>query len=83
MNREDLRKDLLKEEQAYQESHPDLYITRGSVVTQNGDREIGSLMIIDVPDLKAARAFWEKDPFNRGGLYESIEFYRWRFGRAF
>lgn len=83
LNQESLRKTLQKEQQAYQESHPDLYITRGALVTENGDREIGSLMILDVPDLKAARTFWEKDPFNRGGLYDGVEFYRWRFGRAF
>ncbi|MBA4423113.1 MAG: hypothetical protein C0390_08425 [Syntrophus sp. (in: bacteria)] len=83
LNQEELRRTLQKEQQAYEESHPDLYITRGVVVTDNGDKEIGSLMIIDVPDLKTARAFWEKDPFSRSGLYEGVEFYRWRFGRAF
>ncbi len=83
LNQEALRKTLQKEQQAYEESHPDLYITRGALVTEDGDRKIGSLMIIDVPDLKAARAFWEEDPFNRSGLYDGVEFYRWRFGRAF
>lgn len=83
VNQDPLRKTLQKEQQAYEESHPDLYITRGTVVTDHGDKGIGSLMIIDVPDLKAARTFWEKDPFHRGGLYGGVEFYRWRFGRAF
>ena len=83
LNQEELRKTLQKGQQTYEESHPDLYITRGAVVTDNDDKEIGSLMIIDVPDLKAARTFWDEDPFNLGGLYDSVEFYRWRFGRAF
>ena len=83
LNQDQLRKAMQAEQQAYEEGHPDLYITRGAMVTDQGDEEIGSLMIIDVPDLKTARIFWEKDPFHRCGLYDSVEFYRWRFGRAF
>jgi uncharacterized protein YciI len=33
----------------------------------------GSLMIIDVPDLDAARAFSAADPYVRAGLFESVE----------
>jgi hypothetical protein len=83
MNQEGLREKLHMAQTEYEESHPDLYITRGALVTEDGEREIGSLMILDVPDLKAARAFWEKDPFKRGGVYDGVEFHRWRFGRAF
>lgn len=82
-DREDLRRTAQEQERAYQESHPDLYITRGALVTDSGDKQIGSLMILDAPDLKAARAVWENDLFNRSGLYDRVEFYRWRFGRAF
>ena len=78
-----LRDRLRAEHQAYQASVEGLFITRGPLLSDDRERQIGSLMIIDVPDLAAARDFWEGEPFNRGGLFESVEFYGWRFGRVF
>ena len=58
-------------------------MTRGPLLSDDGARQIGSLMFIDVPDLAAAKAFWDGEPFNTGGLFERVEFYGWRFGRVF
>ncbi len=79
----ELRDALRKEHQDYQASVEDIFITRGPLLADEGGRQIGSLMIIDVPGIGAAREFWAKEPFNRGGLFEKVEFYRWRFGRVF
>ena len=68
---------------AFQESRPDLFITRGTIIADDGATEIGSLMLLDVPDLTAAQAFWKEDPLLRAGLFDRVEFYRWRFGRVF
>ena len=78
-----LRDELRAEHEAYQASVSDLYITRGPLLSDDGARQIGSLMIIDVPDLDAARTFWENEPFTKGGLFETVEFFGWRFGRVF
>ena len=80
---DNLREDLRAEHEAYQASAAHLYITRGPLLNDNGACQIGSLMIIDVPGLAAAKAFWDGEPFNTGGLFENVEFYGWRFGRVF
>ena len=71
-----MRDDLRAAHEAYQASVEHLYMTRGPLLSEDGGHQIGSLMIIDVPDLAAAKAFWE-------GLFERVEFYGWRFGRVF
>jgi uncharacterized protein YciI len=82
-NSDVLRDELRVEHEAYQASVKELYITRGPLLSDDGERQTGSLMIIDVPDLAAAKDFWDNEPFVKGGLFERIEFYGWRFGRVF
>ena len=82
-NSDVLRDELRVEHEAYQASVKELYITRGPLLSDDGARQTGSLMIIDVPDLAAAKDFWDNEPFVKGGLFERIEFYGWRFGRVF
>lgn len=76
-----LRDELRAEHEAYQESVSHIYITRGPLLTEDRTGQIGSLMIIDTPDLAEAKKFWDNEPFNTGGLFETVEFYGWRFGR--
>lgn len=78
-----LRDKLRAEHEAYQAKVEQLYITRGPILDSNGGQQIGSLMIIDVADLAAAREFWDNEPFAVGGLFDKVEFYGWRFGRVF
>ena len=78
-----LRDQLRAEHEAYQANVKDLYITRGPLLSERGSTQVGSLMIIDVPDLIAARKFWENEPFTKGNLFANVEFYGWRFGRVF
>ncbi len=78
-----LRNELRAEHEAYQASVESLYITRGPLLSDDGERQTGSLMIIDVPNLAAAKEFWQNEPFVTGGLFERVEFYGWRFGRVF
>ncbi len=78
-----LREALRPAHDAYQTRVAGLYVTRGPLLSDDGQVQIGSLMIIDVPDMAAARAFWDTEPFNAGGLFASIHLHRWRFGRIF
>lgn len=80
---EELRDELRAEHELFQASVSDLYITRGPLLSDDGEQQVGSVMIIDVPDLATATDFWAKEPFNYGGLFEKVEFYGWRFGRVF
>jgi uncharacterized protein YciI len=38
----------------------------------------GSLMIIDAPDMAAAQAWHEHDPYKLAGLFERVEIRPWR-----
>jgi uncharacterized protein len=44
----------------------------GPLVEDDGDRRIGSVFIVDVPDRAAAEAFSNGDPFARNGLFERV-----------
>lgn len=82
-NSDELRNQIRQEHEDYQAKVSDLYITRGPLLVDDGNRQIGSLMIIDVPGLAEAKKFWEEEPFNYGGLFAKSEFHGWRFGRIF
>lgn len=44
----------------------------------DGDRPIGSLLIVEFPDASAAEAFAAGDPYNKAGLFESVRITGWR-----
>lgn len=79
----DIRKALHEEHVAYLTEHGDSVMVRGPLVTDDGEIRNGSVLLLDFPDIEAARAFWAAEPYSRAGLYESVEFYAWRFGRVF
>ena len=60
------------------------YIKKTGVVSQAGpllDDQggmIGSLVILDVEDMAAARAWAEADPYAHAGLFESVELISWK-----
>lgn len=60
------------------------YIAETGVVVQAGpllDEEeamIGSLLILDVESVAAARRWAADDPYARAGLFESVEFIHWK-----
>ena len=78
-----IRKSLHEEHVAYLTENNDSVMVRGPLVTDDGETRNGSVLLLDFPDIEAARAFWAEEPYSRAGLYESVEFYAWRFGRVF
>ncbi len=58
-------------------------MVRGPLLSEDGQGEIGTVMLLDFPDMAQARAFVQGMPYNQEGLWEKPEFYRWRFGRVF
>jgi uncharacterized protein YciI len=50
----------------------------GPLLNEN-EAMIGSLIIIEVADMEAARAFSEADPFKREGVFGSVEIRRFSF----
>ncbi|MEY8827298.1 YciI family protein [Sedimentitalea sp. XS_ASV28] len=60
------------------------YIEQTGVVSQAGpllgddDAMIGSLVILDVADLAAARDWAANDPYAKAGLFESVDLIPWK-----
>ncbi len=46
-------------------------ITAGPYFSGDGETRIGSIFIVDFPDLAAAKAWIEDEPFTRHGVYAS------------
>ncbi len=60
------------------------YIEATGVVAQAGPllddagEMCGSLVILDVVDMDAARAWAELDPYAKAGLFDSVELIQWK-----
>lgn len=60
------------------------YIEDTGVVAQAGplvddeDRMTGSLIVLDVDSMTAARNWAENDPYARSGLFQSVELIAWK-----
>ena len=50
----------------------------GPLLSDDGQTMQGSLLVIDVPDLAAAKKFSAGDPYVKAGLFESVEIRPWR-----
>ncbi|MDH3739026.1 MAG: YciI family protein [Alphaproteobacteria bacterium] len=68
---------------AYVSDHSDQIMVRGPLLNDEGTQSVGSLWLLDVPDLHAGHTLLEGDPFYAAGLYKEVLFHRWRFGRVF
>lgn len=55
----------------YLRAAQDRMITAGPYFSDDGETRIGSIFIVDFPDLAAAKAWIEAEPFTRHGVYES------------
>ena len=66
----------------YLNQHRPIIVARGPLLDDEGNRTIGSLLMLDVANKAEAEAFWANEPFNRAGVYESTTMERWRFGHV-
>jgi hypothetical protein len=62
---------------AYVAQHPGVVRLAGPFLDEEGNMA-GSLIILDVPDIGAARAFADADPYRLAGLFESVDLRPWR-----
>ncbi len=44
----------------------------------DGDKPVGSMLILDCPDEVSARALLAQDPYAQAGLFERVELRAWR-----
>jgi len=79
----DIRNTNREAHESYLEEHANSVMCRGPMLSDDGSSAIGSVVLLDVPDMAAARAMMDDEPFYRAGCYQDITLHRWRFGRVF
>lgn len=65
----------------YLETHKAQVFCAGPLLSgsgTDGSAMIGSLLVLDLPDLKAAEDFAAGDPYAKAGLFESVAVHPWR-----
>jgi uncharacterized protein YciI len=78
-----VRSDNIPAQQAYLDKHNNMVMSCGPLLEDDGKTQIGSVMLIDVPNMHAALDFKDGLPFTKAGLYSDVTLHRWRFGRVF
>lgn len=71
----------LKDHEDYFKAHEDRFIFRGPLRSPDGTENVGSALMIELPDRAAAETFWANEPFAaNGGYRDDFRIYRWVFG---
>ena len=71
-----LKMKLTEEHWAFLDPYADRIIARGPTLDEHGD-PTGSLHIVDLPDVEAARTFTYTEPYYRADVFESVQLCRW------
>ena len=67
--------------ESYFASYGESFIFRGPIRSADGADNIGTALLLELPDRAAADAFWHNEPFARNGGYRSdARIVRWVFG---
>jgi uncharacterized protein YciI len=67
--------------ESYFASYGDSFIFRGPIRSADGADNIGTALLLELPDRAAADEFWNNEPFARNGGYQrDARIIRWVFG---
>ena len=67
--------------ESYFASYADSFIFRGPIRSADGADNIGTALLLELPDRAAADKFWNEEPFARNGGYQrDARIIRWVFG---
>jgi uncharacterized protein YciI len=67
--------------ESYFASYGDSFIFRGPIRSADGADNIGTVLLLELPDRAAADAFWNNEPFaGNGGYQRDARIVRWVFG---
>lgn len=53
-------------------AHDSQILVAGPLLSDDGQTPVGSLLIMEFEDVDAARAFAESDPYNKAGLFKTV-----------
>ena len=68
-----LRQQTRPEHKAYLAEQGERIAFAGPLVADDGETMVGSLLAIDFPNREAAIAWLRDEPFNKSGLYASVQ----------
>jgi uncharacterized protein len=67
--------------ESYFASYADSFIFRGPIRSADGAENIGTALMLELPDRAAAENFWNNEPFAKhGGYSDNPRILRWTFG---
>ena len=67
--------------ESYFKTYEDSFIFRGPLRSPDGADNIGTALLLELPDRAAAEKFWNSEPFAANGGYQAdSRIYRWQFG---
>ena len=67
--------------ESYFASYADSFIFRGPIRSADGTENIGTALLLELPDRAAADKFWNEEPFAKnGGYHTDARIMRWAFG---
>lgn len=67
--------------ESYFKSYEESFIFRGPLRSPDGADNIGTALLLELPDRAAADKFWNNEPFAANGGYQAdSRIYRWVFG---
>jgi uncharacterized protein YciI len=75
------RADTLAEHRKYLDDHGDVIFFSGPQESDDGDKVIGSMFIVNVADKKAAEDFIYNESFYKAGVFGDVVIRRMRKGR--
>jgi hypothetical protein len=71
----------LRGSESYFASYGDSFIFRGPIRSADGAHNIGTALLLELPNRAAADRFWNEEPFARNGGYQrDARITRWVFG---
>src|SRR5688572_7400695 len=67
--------------ESYFREYEDSFIFRGPLRSPDGAENVGTALLLELPDRAAAEKFWNNEPFAaNGGYQDDSRIYRWVFG---
>jgi len=67
--------------ESYFRQYEDSFIFRGPLRSPDGVENVGTALLLELPDRAAAERFWNNEPFAANGGYQAdSRIYRWVFG---
>ena len=75
------REELLSAHRAYFKSYDmENFITRGPILSDDGEEWQGSAILISLPSRQAVNDFLSIEPYHSNDLYDRVTIERYRFG---